>query len=380
MGGNKSKTTTQQSTGPWLGQQPYIKTAFSEAENLYNQGKTATPYSGDFVAQPNGQQDASYNGLYNFGMGQGQNAAGSLLNYGGILSQLGLDNTSGAMSGLFGLSGDNTSTIQGNAQSYADSPYVSGMVDSAMRDAVRTASEETLPNLYRSASGSGNLNSDRAALAQGVVERGLAEKSADISADLRGSLYSKGLDLASGDITARMGALQALGGLGAGASGQGAANLQGGVNTGIGALGAAVQGADGQQMLDQNYIDNELAKYEYGQNYGWDNLGKFYSLVGANNWGSETTGTSITKQTPSALSTFGSILGTLGSFAKLSDRSIKTVYGEAGTMRGLKSYVWSYHGSQKLHVGPMAQDVQAQYPDMVVKVGDKLAIDAKFFV
>src|SRR5262249_35682000 len=68
--------------------------------------------------------------------------------------------------------------------------------DAAMRDATRQATENDLPGIARTAALTGNLGSSKRGIAEGLVTRGLLDKAADVSSNLRGQAYSQGLGLA----------------------------------------------------------------------------------------------------------------------------------------------------------------------------------------
>lgn len=70
---------------------------------------------------------------------------------------------------------------------------------------------------------------------------------------------------------------------------------------------------------------------------------------------------------------------TVGGIARASDRTLKTDIVKLGVNEdtGLDDYSWRYKGDPKTYpkvVGPMAQDVEKQYPGSTVRVGGKLAI------
>lgn len=166
-----STTTTAPSWAPQVGA---LTTAFGGATDAYNQQKAMGLYNGDYVAAPNQTQYDAYNqaaqfGGANGGVGQNQIDTGQNLmgNYG---------NAQGALGGMYNFgSQDQTQNNINTANAYAENPWINDEVKAATAYANRNAAENDIPNLYRSAASSGNLNSDRTALAQGVVERGLGE-------------------------------------------------------------------------------------------------------------------------------------------------------------------------------------------------------------
>lgn len=384
MGGGGKQTTVERNVNePWAGQRPYLNDIMSSAQNLYNQQRAEPGYQGEFFASPRPEQLDTFKGILNFANGQGQQAAGTQLAAGTIGAATGLQGATGALSGMQSMAGsDLTGANLANAQRYANNPYMSGMVDAAMRDATRTASEQTLPNLYRDAAATGNLNSDRAAIAQGVVERGLAEKAADVSAGLRGQAYSQGIDAAQRDQAMRAGLLDSQGSLGAGLAELGVGALSQGIDS-QSALGEMAGAAsDRLQMFDQAAIDNAMAKYEYNQQRPWDLLGQYYGIVGDKSWGSESTGTSVTKNKPSALSSVGAGLGILGGLLRCDER-VKTKLAQIGSIfEGIPIYIFRYTDDpyEELYIGPMAQDVEKHFPKAIVEMDGVKHIDLNYFI
>jgi hypothetical protein len=380
-GGGKSKTVETNKTDPWSGQQPYLTDIMSKAQGAYNAQSSSPGYTGDFFASPRPEQLNAFNGMLNFASGQGAGAVGTQLDTGATATGMGLGAAGGALSGMSGMAGsDLTGGNISAAGRYADNPYMDGMVQASMRDANRNAAENVLPNLYRGAAAGGNINSDRTALAQGVVERGLAEKTADISAGLRGQAYSQGIDAAQRDTSMRAGLYDSMGQLGAGMTDLGTGALSSGIESQMGLSDMAGAASDRLQMFDQARIDNDLSKFEYNQNRPWEALGNYYGIVGDKSWGGSSTGTSIQSQKPSALSSIGAGVGILGSLLKCDER-VKTKVAQVGSIfEGIPLYIFYYNDQPGLHIGPMAQDVEKHFPDAVVEIDGIKHINLAYFV
>lgn len=249
MGGS-SKTTTQnqtQTNDPWAPQIPYLTDAFSKAKATYDQSGS-NPFT-------QAQLDNFTNQI---GFANGSKIPGQTSAYGtGLLSQGGAA-TSGALSMT-------PSDIIGQAGQYANNPYLDGQVTAAMRDATRSVNEEALPSIARNAAASGNQFSSRKGIAEGIVQRGLAEKTADVSANLRGNAWSQGLAQAEG-------ARQFNAGTGLDMS-----------KTGLGALSSSLSQQSG-------LYDMANSAAAGGKNMGWEDLMKYYGLI-SGNFGGTTTGT-----------------------------------------------------------------------------------------
>jgi hypothetical protein len=319
-GSGQTYNIQNQTNDPWAPQQGYLLDAFNSAQGAYNQGMATGPYAGNYVAPQTGQQADANNNAYNWAMGTGSNTVGSILGMGGNNAQTGFNGATGALGALGTFAGTNqTQNNIDNAGKYADNPYIGGMVDSAMHDAVRTASESTIPNIYRSAAGSGNINSDRAALAQGVVDRGLGEQAGNISANLRGNAYEQGINQALQGDAQGLQALSQEGSLGENMGQSGLNALSTGINDQGALVNQATAGANANyQQANQNPLLNALQQYQGTSNFPWQQLQNYYNIIGNRSWGSQTTGTSMGTQSqqqqtnPSMMSTIGGGLGILG--------------------------------------------------------------------
>ena len=375
-------TTTSQSSGtrdPWAAQQPYLLDAFSQAQNAYNTTNAQGAYGGNYVAPTNDNQYSAYNNAYDFANGQGSNAVNGLLSNGSSMTNTGMSGATGALTGLNNFTGtDQTANNVANAGQYANNPYISSMVDASMADATRNASESTLPNLYRGAAASGNLNSDRTALAQGVVDRGLGEKAADVSANLRGSAYGTGINAALQGNQQNLSGLNAMGALGQSMNTTGLGAMLQGIN-GQGALNTMAQGgANGVQGLDQSGINNALQQYQGQQNFPWSNLQKYYGIIGGQNWGGQTTGTATETKDPGTMAKIGQGLDVAGML--MCDARVKNIHYQTDqTFHGLPMYRYNYHGDERLFEGPIAQEVEAAFPDAIVEIGGVKHINLNYF-
>jgi hypothetical protein len=329
MGGSSSTKSNQfsfqtghESTEPWGVQTPYLKSAFNRAEDAYNKTMAQGPYQGDYVAVGDDKNRAAFQQAFDFGtdptsLAYNRNLmsqANGWINDGSQWMKQGAE-------GLYSLAGDQTDTIIANASKYADSPYIAGAINAAMSDANRQASENTLPNLYRGAAGNNALNSDRAALSQGVVERGLAELAGNISADMRYKAYDKGIDTSKGELDSRRQSYGALGQMGKDAAGLGMAGLEGGIANQSRLNQMSAAGAEGLRTLRQLGLDNDMAKYQGSMNFPWAALSNYYSIIGDKSWGGTRdwnqmgfgTSESTTTQKPGAAQVAGGVLGGIGS-------------------------------------------------------------------
>lgn len=312
-----STQTTSETRAPWSAQQPYLTQAFQQASTNLNNANSNT-YTGDQVAQMTPEQLATFRSMIGYGGDlSGANTSSSV---GTNTANAGSNALSAALSGLtnFSPSGGTQSNIDA-ATAYANNPAVDGMVQSAMRDATRQVSEQTLPQLARSSALTGNTLGTRSAISQGLVERGLADATADTSANIRGNLFNQGLQLAENgrqaDNASRLSALAGAAGAGNSAVGTGVGAIGSGIDQAGNLFNLAGTGGAGLQQNAQTAIDNSKGTSEYANNQAAQNLQNFFGIVGSNNWGSE--GQSTTTSKPSTWDTIASALGMGNSLFKL---------------------------------------------------------------
>jgi hypothetical protein len=316
MSGSSKQTQNQSSqTSPWAPQAAALTTAFNDASGALSKAQGATAPT-DFVAQMNPAQLATFRSM--LGYADNSNVAASNNATGDALATAGTNGLQGALSGLMGYKPtDATDSNIANATKYANNPAISDMVSGAMRDATQEAHDVTLPGIDRAAGISGNVNNSRAGIADGLVTRGLAQKAGDISANLRGAAYDNGLNLASSnhqfDVSSLLSSLNSAGSLAGGAAAAGVGARSSSINDAGNTFNLANAGGTGLQAADQAKLDNEQSQYQSQTTAPFDALKQYMSIIGANNWGSNSTGTSTTTSTPSAWQVASGLLGAAGS-------------------------------------------------------------------
>jgi hypothetical protein len=242
---------------------------------------------------------------------------------GSALSSAGTSGLTGALSGLSSFNPSATN----NPQSLVDAAnqYVAGQdipsqVKNAMQTATETARDVTMPGIEQNAAMGGNTNSSRTGIAQGLVQRGLAEQAGNLSGTLQSQAFANGLNLAQqqqqNNNTLGLGALSSAGSLGNSAAATGLAGQSTAINDAIKQLTTAATGGAGLQSGNQADLTNQLQQYESGVNAPFGSLSNLMQIIGGQNWGSSTTGSSTTTSTPSALSVIGGLLGATGSLGQ----------------------------------------------------------------
>ena len=292
--------------------------AFGDAQNAYNNATAQGPYSGNYVAPTNSNQYAAANNEFGTAMGAGTGANNGILGQSFANMGNGFNQANNAMSGIGSTIANNTGANLVNTGAGITNQLNTGVqaqVNSAMQAANQNAAQSTIPNLYRGAASEGNLNSDRTAISQGVVNQGLQQTAANLAGSLQAQNTQTGLSAAQNLTNQNLSGYSNLGSLG-NALGQSGQN---GLSTYINNSGAlanqAQTGANTVQQLDQSNLNNSIQQYQQNQNFPWQQLQNYMGVVGGNNWGSQQQGT--TTSTPSTLSYISGGLGALGSIGKL---------------------------------------------------------------
>lgn len=375
-GGGSQKTVEYNKTDPWAGQQPYLSQAFSEAQSIYGANKDKMPlYEGDFVATPSADQQQFNKDTLGWAMGQGQQNINKTQALSGAAAGSGLFGGLQGMNGLFGLANqDYTGSNIANANAYANNPAIADMTKAAMSDAVRTANEQTRPGISAAAAASGNLNNSGTSIQNAIVERGLNDKAADISANLRGQAWNAGLAQSAADNQLRQQAMGQAAQMGQGLFSLGLGGMQGlgdmaQTNAVVGQLGSSGITADKQAELD-----NAMQRAEFEFNQPWANLQNYWNIVGDKSWGSEGYSVKKTTSQPSALSTIGSVAGIMGSLFKCDVRAKKNIVFKT-VIKGHRFYEFEYHGEDGKHFGPIAQEVEIYQPRAVVEIDGVKHVD-----
>lgn len=380
MGSSTQETSKNENTTPWAPQASALTDAFGKAQDAYGQASQAKAPT-DFIAQFTPDQLNVFKSM--LGYGSNTSTAGTSAT-GGALQQAGTNATQGALSGLSNYDPtklNNTGSIIDAANQYASGQDINSQVNNAMLNARQTARDLTLPQIEQNAAISGNSNSSRTGIAQGLVERGLAQQSADLGASLRAKAYSDGLGLASSNANANnvnsLGALSSAAGAGTNAANSGVNASSSAINDQGNLFNLAGAGASGGQQAQQANLDNQSAQFQSQTQSPYANLQQLMSIIGSNNWGSNSQGTATTTKTPSAFEVLGGLIGAGASGAKLfSDERLKTDIKRVGTLdNGLPVYTFRYRGSSKIQMGVMAQDVERVKPDAVEDFGSYMIVD-----
>lgn len=321
----KTETTSgnnHSTTDPWAPQAAALTDAFGKAQTAYGQASTAKAPT-DFTAQFTPDQLNTFRSM----IAQGGNTAIPDANAatGAALGTAGTAGVQGALSTLSGFDPTKNNGVDSTidaAHKYVAGQDIDAQVRNAMLNATQTARDVTMPGITQNAQGSGNTNSSRTAIAEGLVQRGLAQQATDLGVTARDNAFSRGLQLAqtqgNNNNASTISAAQGAGVIGNQAAGTGV-NANNSSIANQGALNStAITGGAGQQAADQANLTNQKQQFDSATSSPYANLQQLMSIIGGKQWGSETTGqtsgTSTSVNSPSMASNFSSIMGALSAF------------------------------------------------------------------
>lgn len=289
---NSNFSNTASSAPSWQPQVNALTTAFNQAGGALSNAQSYTAPTGT-AANLNGNGALSNNGvnLSNNGTNAAASGLDSLVNY----------NASGT---------NNPSMLIDSAKQFVAGQNIPAQVKAAMQNATETARDVTLPGIGQNAAIGGNADSSRRGIAEGLVQRGLAEQSANLENAMTGQAFGQGLSLAQTQANNNNGLnLNAANA----AAGQGNSVANTGSNVYSGALNNTGTANNINQSNYNNNVGNAYAALmPYMQLFGGTNWGTTHTTNGSTQ--TQGTGTQTTQNDPGPMSTISSGLGLLGAF------------------------------------------------------------------
>lgn len=317
---SEKDTTTTNKVDPWAPQAGALTNAFNQAGNVYNTASQATAPT-DFVAQMSPEAIAAFRQMVSQGSNLG--IPNTQANTANTLQGAGANGVTGALSGLGNYNASNANNTQSQidaANKYVAGQDIDAQVRNSMLNATQTARDVTLPGIEQNAAIGGNTNSSRTGIAEGLVQRGLAQQASDLGATMRNNAFQTGLGLAqttaSNNNQQNLGALTSQGSIGNSAAGTG---VTAGTNSvaNQGALTSEMAaGGEGLTAAQQANLDNQYKQYLQASQGNYGALQGLMSIIGTNNWGSSSNGTSNTTTTPSAWDTISGLMSSGGGLMK----------------------------------------------------------------
>ena len=314
-----SKVTTQ-STEPWKEQQDYLTAGFKQAGDIYGKGP-ADYYSGKSLAGFTPAQEAAQKGVA--GYVTGPRAAGQQSYAEGALTR--------------GLSGE-IDLSKFNPMMSALSNQMKSQLTGSVLPGIRQSMVEYQPG-----------GSSRGDLVQSQAIAAANQQMLNKAAEMYGGAYQGAQDRAT-----QWGSMYP--------------SIMGAPLSMYGALGDV--GAE-QRGMQQEAIDRDMAKYQYGATAPQQQLANYMSMISGDYGGT----TTQVAPGPSGLQQMASVVGMLGSLGRISDIRLKENIKPLGINNGFGVYEFNYLWSPDKHVGYMAQEVEKTRPDAIFTVRGYKAIN-----
>jgi hypothetical protein len=237
---------------------PYVDANLKGSQDALGGVLSTGAYQGDTLAAPNQFQTGTANTMGNFGT--------NMMNSGNAMmgNTAGFGNNANSLYGQYqGMADAAQQDRLSNAMNYA-SANSGSLVDAAMRDDRRNLQENTLTGIDMAASGSGNMNSSRAGIAEAVANRAYDDRRADVATNIQNSLIDRSLNQQAQQFRDQGSALQGAGQANTNlmsAYGMGMDTLGTGANFGMNA-GNSLQGYNQAQLNDQKQRFEDQRDFE----------------------------------------------------------------------------------------------------------------------
>lgn len=236
---------------------PYVDANLKGSQGALKSVLKTGAYTGQTYAGPNAFQTGTANTMGNFGTSM-MNAGNTMM---GATDQFG-NNANSLYSQFQGLSADAQRDRLATATNYAANNS-SDLVRSAMRDDYRNLMENTLTNNNLTASGTGNMNSSRAGVADAIAQRAYGDRQADVTAQIQNDLIDRSLTQQAQQFSDQSSALNSAGN----ANNQ----IMNAYNTGLNTLGEGANfGMNAGNFLqgqDQAKLDDERRRFEDARDF-----------------------------------------------------------------------------------------------------------------
>lgn len=279
------------------------------------------------------------------------------------------------------------SFLTGNVGAYMN-PYIQNVENYAL-DNMGRSFKQNLNQIGDQALGARAFGGSRHGIAEGVAASENARQMGDLSSQLRSQGFTQAQGMMQSDMDRALQGqqlnLQAAQEQGNLATGMQAAYLQ--------SLQSALAAGQITQDEAQRYLDQAQSQYDAMRGVPLEQLNIMLSALG----GTQAPTSSKTSQPTtgngflSALGGIGSIIGGLGTAGIISDEREKTNIDPVGVdgMTGLPIYAYDYKSDvansnatgqpmPPKRVGPMAQDIEQLYPELVREIGGKKVVNFGF--
>jgi len=235
---------------------PYLEKLYRGAGSAYTDYLNKGPYQGVTLADPNRFATGAYNKIGGMSGGLMDNAFNMANTGAGFGSNY---------QNLYNKAMDGGALNEASQYALANKD---ALVDAAMRDDVRTLQEDTLTGINKAASGSGNVNSSRAGVADALANRAVDDRRGYLDTVVQKDLRNQYLGQYNTDAKAAM------------AANAGLANAFG---TGMGAIGTAADYGTGAgnalSAYEQAKLNDAKNKYNEALNFNFNALNNFGGVM-----------------------------------------------------------------------------------------------------
>ena len=375
MGGG---TTTQASQSNSVNQIPQWMSDAGQQNYAFAQTVANQPlqqYQGQMVADTSPQTQQSWNVAANSG-------------------NVGSDQYNASTSGYLGALAQNPANVTaGQIANTNLDPYMNPFTKDVINATLPGMQQQNALSQNQGANAANSANAfggSRQGIQQGVAQAQGAMNIGQMAAQLNSANFTQAQAAATGDINRTMAADQGNQQAQQAKINSDIAASQGLSNTGdsmsknnVANFNMLQSAGAGQSMQQQNDINAQMAKFNQAFNYPQQQLGTLLSALGMTPHDTSTSGSSTSQTTTPT--DWASIIQKGASAASdiygMSDKTMKTDITKLGKdpETGLEMHAFRYKGDPKSYpkvVGPMAQDVEKQYPGSTTPMGKdgKLAI------
>jgi hypothetical protein len=191
-----AKSSAQAANSPWSAAQPYVQAGFQPAQDAMNAALTQGAYTGQRAANLDPYQTQGANSTAAYAQGNGINTANQFYNSGTSMMGSGQGFGNNAQTLFNQAQGDPTQGFLNTANSYANNPYTSQMIDAANTDVQRELNQQQLPTLALNAAQSGNTDSTRTGVQSAIMQSQAQQNMLNNASTIRGNMFNTGLNMA----------------------------------------------------------------------------------------------------------------------------------------------------------------------------------------
>lgn len=353
-GGGESRSQTYLDPN----QQQYLQDLWGRAQGQLGQSTVA----------PQTQEFQNYlQGVAGFGQ-QAQNLQQQALAPSQGYGQLG-GQAQQYLGNVLGAGGFQAPTQQGvdmnTVGSLINNPLLEQQIQASTRDIGRQLGEQTLPGIASQSVATGNVGSTRRGVAEGIAQRGAADRASDVAAQIRGGAYQQALGIgaqqAGANQQAQLSTNQLNQALASGTLGQAGGLYQGSLGQAYGFGQGALSPQQQAAQMSQGYAQQQTMD-------PWTQLQLYQGALGQPITLSEST-------QAGGSSGLGPLLqGGAAAFQAFSDETLKDDIERIGDLpSGAGIYKWRWNDKAEalgLHgedTGVIAQDVERISPDAVTR-------------